>query len=149
MIPGINNKESRQSGASPLNRIFKSIDDVDNTAAPLKLAGYSYKAIGHALLDTLRSENEPLIDFLTDWDEYVTCLIYDIDLETKLCWDTIQVHPAFKQLLRIVHSFTLECLRSRYIETGIDCHLSLTISEFLTEIFDRYHMSIDAGTSTV
>ncbi len=130
MTPGINNEETRLYGVSSLKEL-----------------GRSYKDIGQALLEVLRGENEPLEDFLTDWEDYTLCLIYDIDLETKLSWCPIQATPEFKQILKVAHSFTLECQRSRYIETGIDYHMSLTISKFLAEIFKRYHCSINSGTN--
>lgn len=145
MIPNINNEETRHLGASPLKRIFDSIENMDDTSTSLIKLGCSYKDIGQVLLETLYDENEPMEDFLIDWEEYILCLIYDIDLDTKLSWCEIQNTHEFKQLLKITHSFALECQRSRYIETGIDCHLSLTISEFLAEIFHRYHHSINSG----
>jgi len=143
MKTGHNNKEVCLFGAPPINHIFDPLDYMDDSEVSLVELGCTYQDIGHALLDTLFDEHEPLADFLIDWHDYVLCLRHDIDMIAKLGWGVIQRTPEYKQILKTAHSFALECQRSRYIETGIDCHLSLTISEFLAEIFKRYHCSIN------
>lgn len=100
--------------------------------------GYTYRDIGDMILESLMEEREPMHDFLSDWDEYIMEMPYKRGEYIAVAKLSIENTPEFKELLRISHTLVLECQRSRYIETGIDFHLSMTIAEFLEEIFNRF-----------
>ena len=110
----------------------------------LKNLGFTYQEIGDVLLDIISDEDEPMSEFLIDWGDYVSSEdTISRGGETEVNKLQMQNTPEFQQLLEITHSFVLECLRSRYIETGEDCHPMMKIADFLKEVFTRYHESIE------
>lgn len=110
----------------------------------LKNLGFTYQEIGEVLLSIVADEGEPMSDFLIDWGDYISSEeAVSRGGYTEMNKQQMQTTPEFQQLLKITHSFVLDCQRSRHNETGEDCHPIMTIADFLKEVFTRYHASIE------
>lgn len=103
--------------------------------------GFSHYDIGEVLLGILWSEQEPLDEFLSDYDQY----LFSVGHETRHIREAenhceMDGASEFERLVRIAHSYVLECQRSSYLETGFDSYPIMTVSEFVMEIFKRYEI---------
>lgn len=95
--------------------------------------------IAEVLIGILTGEGEALDEFLSDYLEYAYAEGHqERPLRQAVNHCAMEGFPEFKILVRIAHSFVLECQRSNYLETGFDSYPSLTVAEFVAEIFRRY-----------
>lgn len=114
---------------------------MEQAAIFIKDMAFTYQEIGEVLIEILEEECKPLADFLTDYEDYYLAILYSVTpYKSALNHAIMEDTPKFRKLLKITHAYALECQRSQYMETGIDIHASLKISDFLAEIFKRYHL---------
>jgi len=103
---------------------------------------YTYRQISEALLYELITEDQPINDFLTDYDEYTNlniCYFRFPEIMANLL--DMNNCPVFRKLVEIAVAFVSECQKPRYNKAGVHLPSSMKIADFLKEVFNRHHRS--------